>query len=576
MVAGDLVNTASGSSRWRRPGPSSSARRRSARPVGRIAFEEAGEQMLKGKAAPVPAWRALRVVAERRRPEPGRGPRGAVRRARRRAAAPQGPVPRHRRESAAAAGVGHRPGRHRQEPAGVGVPQVRRRDRRGHLLAQRPLAGLRRGHHVLGARRDGPRARAGWPRPTTRRRPARRSRETVTRVHRRRSRTALGRACAAGAAWAANPSVASDQLFGAWRTFFERIAARGTGRPGVRGPPLGGLRACSTSSTTSWSGAAALPIYVVTLARPELLERRPDWGAGKRNFTSLYLEPLPEPAMRELLAGLVPGPARRAPSTRSWLAPTASRCTRSRPSACSSPTGRLVEARRRLRPERRPDDLAVPETLTALIAARLDAPGRRPTGRSSTTRRSSARASPWPGSRRCPGSMPAELEPRLRASSGASCSSSRVDPRSPERGQYAFVQALIREVAYNTLARADRKARHLAAARYFESLGYGRARRRARPATTSPPMPMRRPRARGRRARRPRRESRCGRGRSRGRPRRPRPGRRVPRAGADGHRRSGGQGEMLERASESAEAGAAVRAGPEHSPSGRSSVSADW
>ena len=54
-----------------------------------------------------------------------------------------------------------------------------------------------------------------------------------------------------------------------------------------------------------WS--RAYPIYVVTLARPELLERRTDWGAGKRNFTSIYLEPLPEAAMRELLAGLVPG-----------------------------------------------------------------------------------------------------------------------------------------------------------------------------------------------------------------------------------------------------------------------------
>ena len=38
-------------------------------------------------------------------------------------------------------------------------------------------------------------------------------------------------------------------------------------------------------------------------------------------------------------------------------------------------------------------------------------------------------------------------------------------------GQHAFVQALIREVAYNTLARRERKARHLAAARFFESLG---------------------------------------------------------------------------------------------------------
>ena len=54
-----------------------------------------------------------------------------------------------------------------------------------------------------------------------------------------------------------------------------------------------------------WS--RGLPIYVVTLARPDLIERRPDWGAGKRNFVSIYLEPLPEADMRELLAGLVPG-----------------------------------------------------------------------------------------------------------------------------------------------------------------------------------------------------------------------------------------------------------------------------
>src|ERR1035437_1978167 len=38
-----------------------------------------------------------------------------------------------------------------------------------------------------------------------------------------------------------------------------------------------------------------VPIFVVTLSRPELLEKRPNWGAGKRNFTSLYLEPLSRP-----------------------------------------------------------------------------------------------------------------------------------------------------------------------------------------------------------------------------------------------------------------------------------------
>ena len=51
------------------------------------------------------------------------------------------------------------------------------------------------------------------------------------------------------------------------------------------------------------------------------------------------------------------------------------------------------------------------------------------------------------------------------------CWSRIENPRSPERGQYGFVQALIREVAYGMLARRDRRSRHLAAARYFESLG---------------------------------------------------------------------------------------------------------
>ena len=45
-----------------------------------------------------------------------------------------------------------------------------------------------------------------------------------------------------------------------------------------------------------------------------------------------------------------------------------------------------------------------------------------------------------------------------------------LDPRSVERGQFAFVQSLVREVAYSTLSRRDRKARHLAAARHFETL----------------------------------------------------------------------------------------------------------
>ena len=69
------------------------------------------------------------------------------------------------------------------------------------------------------------------------------------------------------------------------------------------------------------------------------------------------------------------------------------------------------------------------------------------------------------------GESAAALEPTLRSLARRELVSVDADPRSPERGHYGFVGALIREVAYGTLARRDRRDRHLAAARYFEALG---------------------------------------------------------------------------------------------------------
>ena len=102
-----------------------------------------------------------------------------------------------------------------------------------------------------------------------------------------------------------------EDLFAAWRLFFERLA--------------GVYPVVMLFEDMQWADASLLdfieyllewgrnsPILVVTQARPELLERRPTWGAGHRNFSSIYLEPLSAEAMEELLAGLVPGPARRA------------------------------------------------------------------------------------------------------------------------------------------------------------------------------------------------------------------------------------------------------------------------
>src|SRR6185437_10847268 len=106
----------------------------------------------------------------------------------------------------------------------------------------------------------------------------------------------------------------------------------------------------------------------------ELVERRPTWGAGHRNFTSLYLEPLPSAAMEELLAGLVPGlPAQlrdqilaRAEGVPLYAMETV-RMLLDR--------GLLVEDGSSYRVVGEIESLDVPETLHALIAARLDGLG---------------------------------------------------------------------------------------------------------------------------------------------------------------------------------------------------------
>ena len=45
----------------------------------------------------------------------------------------------------------------------------------------------------------------------------------------------------------------------------------------------------------------------------------------------------------------------------------------------------------------------------------------------------------------------------------------QLDPRSPERGQYGFLQSLVQKVAHDTLSKKDREAKHLAIAEHIES-----------------------------------------------------------------------------------------------------------
>ena len=214
-----------------------------------------------------------------------------------------------------------------------------------------------------------------------------------------------------------------------------------------------------------WS--RSYPIFVLTLARPELLERRPTWGAGQRSFTSLYLEPLSEQAMEKLLTGLVPGLPEtlraqimaRAEGVPLYAVETV-RMLLDR--------GLLVQEGPAYRVTGAIEELEVPETLHALIAARLD-------GLTADERRLLQDGAVLGKSftREALAALfvlnPDQLEPMLASLVRKEVLGVQADPRSPEHGQYGFLQDLVRHVAYETLSRRERRARHLAAAAHLSS-----------------------------------------------------------------------------------------------------------
>jgi class 3 adenylate cyclase/tetratricopeptide (TPR) repeat protein len=255
-------------------------------------------------------------------------------------------------------------------------------------------------------------------------------------------------------------------LYAAWRFFFEQMAAD--------------RLTVLVFEDMQWADSGLLDfveyllewsrnsrILIVTLARPEISDRRPGWGAGKRGLTSLYLEPLSPEAMSALLDGIVPG-----------LPEDLSQRIRER--AAGIPLyavetvrmlldrGLLVKRDGAYHATAALESLEVPESLHALIAARLDS--------LQETERHVLQDAAVLGKaftahalRAVRGSTEGSVDDALRALVEKDLLSIQSDPRSPERGQYVFVQDLVRSVAYGTLARRDRKLRHLAAATYLES-----------------------------------------------------------------------------------------------------------
>jgi class 3 adenylate cyclase len=246
-----------------------------------------------------------------------------------------------------------------------------------------------------------------------------------------------------------------QELFTAWRRFLEGLAIS---RPSVL-----------VFEDLHWADEALLafleylaewsqgvPLLVLCTARPELYERRPGWGAGQRNSHTINLSPLSDQETAELVSYLI---------STTGLSHELEQEVLER--AGGNPL--FAEEFVRLLADRGfdPDQAVLPDSVQALIAARLDT---LPQERKSLLQDAAVLGKVfWAGAlaemgRRDQGEVELALhelarKELLRPSLASSMAGER---------EYSFWHLLVRDVAYGQIPRAERARRHRAAAAWIE------------------------------------------------------------------------------------------------------------
>ena len=236
-----------------------------------------------------------------------------------------------------------------------------------------------------------------------------------------------------------------SSLLAAWRTFFE-IASR-------RAPLVLVFEDLHWSSDSLldlfefvMQPRGDLPLLMIALTRPELLDRRPGWGGGRRNYVSISLEPLNDRETAQLINRLLEGCSPE-------LVDRIVRRAEGNPFFA----GELI----RSVAERGGTD-QLPDTVQATVLTRLDQLG-------AEERRIIQLGSVFGRAFRPPGLL--ALEPTIVNVDDVIEQLVEKDLlRLTGSDIFAFRHILIREVAYQTLTRAERGRLHAAAAEWLEGL----------------------------------------------------------------------------------------------------------
>jgi class 3 adenylate cyclase/tetratricopeptide (TPR) repeat protein len=258
------------------------------------------------------------------------------------------------------------------------------------------------------------------------------------------------------------PPAERQELFTAWRRFIESLAAsRATILVFEDLHWADEALLAFLEYLAEWS--EGVPLLVVCAARPELYERRPGWGAGHRNAHVINLSPLSDRETGELVSHLV-GATVLAPDFRQAILERAG----GNP-LYAEEFVRLLADQSALDA----DETLLPDTVQALIAARLDT--------LSADRKSLLQDAAVVGKvfwasalseigDRDPNDVELALHELTRKELVRPSRTSSMEGES----EYAFSHQLVRDVAYGQIPRTDRVRRHRAVAAWIEQRAVGR------------------------------------------------------------------------------------------------------
>jgi class 3 adenylate cyclase len=248
---------------------------------------------------------------------------------------------------------------------------------------------------------------------------------------------------------------AQEESFTAWRRFLEQLAADG---PAVlvfedlhwADPAL----LAFMEHLADW--AEGVPLLLLCTARPELHEQHPAWAGGLRNATTINLAPLSDEETARLVSALLERAVLPAETQQALLERAGGN------PLYAEEFVRLLADRGELGAE-----TAVPESVQALIAARLDT--------LSAERKSLLQDAAVLGKVFWAGALAAMGDRDLTEVERALHELARKELVRPSRtssmeaeAEYGFWHALVRDVAYGQIPRAGRAERHRQAAAWIE------------------------------------------------------------------------------------------------------------